>query len=86
MNLMGKGKNDQQINAIHTTLCQAFRYTKSFALSSGGITDKQNIIMMGSNLPVRFQARHMAGFTEVGLGEGHIIMDFKNMLLGDGEQ
>jgi spermidine synthase len=30
---------------------------------------------MGSNKPIGLQARHMAGFNEIELGQGHIIMD-----------
>jgi spermidine synthase len=75
MNLMGKGVNDKLINAIHTTLSIEFAYTKSFFLPSEHVSDIKNIIIIGSNKPVGFQARNMAGFTEIELGQGHIIMD-----------
>ena len=76
MNLMGKGENDKLMKAIHTTLGQQYAYTKSFRLlSSEGVKDQQNIIMIGRNKPIGFQLRQMAGFTEIELGEGHIIMD-----------
>jgi spermidine synthase len=76
MNLMGKGENDKLMKAIHTTLSQHYAYTKSFRLlSSEGVKDLQNIIMIGRNKPIGFQLRHMAGFTEIELGQGHIIMD-----------
>ena len=74
MNLMGKGENDKLMKAIHTTLSQQYLYTKSFCLlSSDGVKDLQNIIMIGRNKPIGFQLRHMAGFTEIELGQGHII-------------
>jgi spermidine synthase len=75
MNLMGKGENDKLINAIHTTLSEEFAYTKSFTLVSEGVTDIKNIIIIGRNKPIGFQLRHMAGFTEIDLRQGHIIMD-----------
>lgn len=75
MNLMGKGDNDQLMNAIHTTLSEEFAYIKAFSLPSDGIADIQNIILIGRNKPIGFQARHLAGFTEIELGQGHIIRD-----------
>jgi spermidine synthase len=75
MNLIGKGENDKIITAIHTTLSEEYAYTKSFSLPSEGITDMQNIIIIGRNKPIGAQARNMAGFTEIELGQGHIIMD-----------
>jgi spermidine synthase len=75
LNLMGKGENDKLINAIHTTLREEYAYTKSFFLPSEDVRDIRNIIIMGSNKPIGFQARHMAGFAEIELGQGHMIMD-----------
>ncbi|TXK72393.1 spermidine synthase [Paenibacillus sp. N3.4] len=75
MNLMGKGENDKRINAIHSTLNKEYAYTKSFSLRSGSHSDIKNILIIGRNEPVRYQLRHMAGFTEIELGQGHIIMD-----------
>lgn len=75
MNLMGKGENDPHINAIHTTLAEEFTYIKSFALASEGTADIKNIIIIGGFKPIRFQARHMAGFNEIQLGQGYLIRD-----------
>jgi len=75
MNLMGKGENDPHINAIHTTLAEEFTYIKSFALASEGAADIKNIIIIGGFKPIRFQARHMAGFNEIQLGQGYLIRD-----------
>jgi spermidine synthase len=75
MNLFGKGENDKLINAIHTTLSKEYAYTKTFSLRSEGARDIQNMIIMGRNKPIGFQTRHMAGFTEIELGQGHIIWD-----------
>jgi spermidine synthase len=76
MNLMGKGENDKLINAIHTTLSVEYSYIKSFFLPSESVSYlQQNVIIMCSNKPIGFQARHMAGFIEIELGQGHIIMD-----------
>lgn len=75
MNLMGKGEHDPLINAIHTTLAEEFTYIKSFTLPSEGAADIRNIIIIGGFMPIRFQARHMAGFNEIQLGQGYLIRD-----------
>lgn len=75
MNLFGKGEQDPLINAIYTTLAEEFTYIKSFALPSDGVADIRNIIMIGGNRPIQFQARHMAGFNEIQLGQGYLIWD-----------
>ncbi|MZQ86750.1 spermidine synthase [Paenibacillus sp. 5J-6] len=75
MNLFGKGENDQLVNAIHATLSEEFTYVKAFSLPSGGVADMQNIILIGRNEPIGYQARHMAGFTEIELGQGYVIWD-----------
>jgi spermidine synthase len=75
MNLMGKAKNDKFINAIHTTLRQTYAYSKVFSLPGEDAADMRNIIVIGSNKTIDFQARRMAGFLEVELEQGHRIMD-----------
>lgn len=78
MNLMGKGNNDRLMNAIHTTLSEEYIYIQSFQLPSENVSDVKNIIMMGSNSPILFQAQQMAGFIKLELGQGHIIRDSKH--------
>ncbi|WP_274468959.1 MULTISPECIES: spermidine synthase [unclassified Paenibacillus] len=75
MNLFGKGEHDQLMNAIYTTLGEEFAYLKAFALPSGGTSDIQNMILVGRNRPIGFQARQMAGFTEIEPGQGYVIRD-----------
>ncbi|MEK4062585.1 fused MFS/spermidine synthase [Paenibacillus sp. FSL H3-0321] len=75
MNLMGRSEKDRLIGAIHTTLAGEFANIKAFALPSEGTADIRNIIIMGSGKPIRYQARQMAGFVEVTLGQGHVIRD-----------
>ncbi|WP_438496763.1 spermidine synthase [Paenibacillus sp. IHBB 3054] len=75
MNLMGRSEKDRMIGAIHTTLAEEFANIKAFALPSEGTADIRNIIIMGSGKPIRYQARQMAGFVEVTLGQGHVIRD-----------
>ncbi|MBP1155708.1 spermidine synthase [Paenibacillus sp. PvR052] len=74
MNLMGKAKNDKLINAIHTTLRETYVYTKAFSLPGKDVSDIRNIILIGSNKNIDFP-RDMAGFFEIELGQGHIILD-----------
>ncbi|OAB41618.1 spermidine synthase [Paenibacillus glacialis] len=75
LNLMGRVDNDTLINAIHSTLRESYNYSKVFSLPSEGVTDIQNIIIMGSYKPINYQARNMAGFNEMTLEEGYIIWD-----------
>lgn len=75
MNLMGRADQDHLINAIHSTLSEEYDYTKAFTLPGVDVTDIQNIIILGSHKPIGYQARHMAGFLEIFLEEGHIIWD-----------
>ncbi|WP_438350535.1 spermidine synthase [Paenibacillus sp. FA6] len=75
LNLMGRADNDNLINAIHSTLREEFNYSQAFALPADGMTDIQNIIIVGSQEPIQFQARNMAGFHEINLEKGHIIWD-----------
>ncbi|MBE7899954.1 fused MFS/spermidine synthase [Paenibacillus polymyxa] len=75
MNVMGKSEHDHLVHAIHTTLREEFAYVTTFSLPSEGVADIQNIIMIGRDKPIRFQARQMADFHEITLGEGHILRD-----------
>ncbi|GGG07505.1 hypothetical protein GCM10010912_60190 [Paenibacillus albidus] len=75
MNLMGKGGHDPLIGAIHTTLSGEYAYIKTFALRSGGAAGMLNILMMGSSRPIRYQARYLAGFTEIHPAPGYVIGD-----------
>ncbi|WP_440118588.1 spermidine synthase [Paenibacillus sp. QZ-Y1] len=76
LNVFGRAGNDILVNAIHTTLQEQFAYTRSFALPTETAADEaQNRILVGSDRPIEFQIRHMAGFVEQQLGEGYVIMD-----------
>lgn len=75
MNVFGRAGNDRLVNAIHTTLCELFVYTRSFALPVETEDEQQNRILVASNQPITFQAKHMAGFVEQELGEGYVIQD-----------
>lgn len=75
LNLMGKGENDPLLTAIHTTLREVFPYVKAFSLPSGSSRDLQNIILMGQHKPIISSPRHLAGFVEIELSYGYILMD-----------
>lgn len=75
LNVFGRGGNDMRINAIHTTLREQFAYTKAFLLPADHARDVQNMIIVGSNKPIGFQARQMAGFVEIELDRGYVIED-----------
>lgn len=75
VNLMGKIKNDKLINAMYTTLNEAYAYSKAFSLPGKNVSDIRNIIVIGSNKTIDFQPGAMAGFGEIELGQGHIIRD-----------
>lgn len=75
MNLMGKIKNDKLINAIHSTLREAFDVVQAFSLPAEDAADIRNIIVMGSSKAVAYDPRAMAGFFGLELEEGHRLMD-----------
>jgi spermidine synthase len=75
MNVMGKPKNDRLINAIYSTLRETYIYTKAFSLTAVEEADIRNMIIIGSNKTIDFEARDMAGFYEIEIEQGHIIMD-----------
>ncbi|MGN7763187.1 spermidine synthase [Paenibacillus sp. 22594] len=75
MNLMGRSEKDRLMGAIHTTLSEEFPYIKAFALPAEGTADVRNVLIMGSVKPIRYQAKQMAGFVEITLGQGHVIRD-----------
>ncbi|MNI09081.1 spermidine synthase [compost metagenome] len=74
MNAMGKAKNDRLINAIHTTLRESYAFSKVFSLPGEHVSDIRNMIIMGGNEPIDFESNAMAGFIEIELDEGHIII------------
>ncbi|CAG7616421.1 spermidine synthase [Paenibacillus allorhizosphaerae] len=82
MNLMGKSRNDKLINAIHTTLKAVFAETKAFSPESAGASDLRNIILIGSDRAIDLEIKQMAGFIEIGLEQGHTIVDRDNGLHG----
>lgn len=75
LNLIGKGTNDEFLKAIHSTLHEEYKYTKTFSFSTGMDHNAKNILMVGSNHPIGFQERKMAGFIEIELEPGHIITE-----------
>ncbi|GFZ98363.1 hypothetical protein GCM10008018_50770 [Paenibacillus marchantiophytorum] len=75
MNLFGIGIQDRYIQAIHTTLREAFAYTKVFLLRADGGRDVTNMIFIGQDNPIDYSARHLAGFTETTLEQGYVIRE-----------
>lgn len=75
MNLMGRSGQDRLISAIHTTLGEVYPYIRTFALPAEGTADLRNIVMVASARPIPCQSRHMAGFSEITPGLGHVIRD-----------
>jgi len=83
MNLIGKTKNDRLINAVYTTLKETYAYSKAFYLPGERTADTQNIVVIGSSQAIEFRTREMAGFLEVELEQGHLIMDSASEALLD---
>ncbi|REE80187.1 spermidine synthase [Paenibacillus taihuensis] len=75
LNVMGKGGQDTVTTAVHSTLQAIFAYTRVFALPSANMPELRNIIMVGSEQPIRFQESRMAGFSPIELERGYIIED-----------
>ncbi|MCG7409214.1 fused MFS/spermidine synthase [Paenibacillus sp. ACRRX] len=75
MNLMGKAKKDKYMEAMHTTLCETYAFTKAFLLPGGGENEMRNIIVIGSDHKIDYLPHSMAGFVEIEFDQGHIIRD-----------
>ncbi|MCZ8520940.1 MULTISPECIES: spermidine synthase [Paenibacillus] len=75
LNLMGKPGNDPYLNAVCTTLRQAFPYLQAFYLPGEEQGHLRNVIVMGGSSPLGFQGRRMAGFVEFLPGQGYILRD-----------
>ncbi|WP_127578897.1 spermidine synthase [Paenibacillus koleovorans] len=75
LNVTGKPNNDPWLQAVFTTLSQVFPYTRGFVLPSSDQTAACNLVLVGSNVPIRWQQRHMAGFEPTQLEQGYIIRD-----------
>ncbi|MEX1030094.1 MAG: fused MFS/spermidine synthase [Paenibacillaceae bacterium] len=74
LNLTGKANNDRLISAIYTTLKEVYTYSRAFSLPGEDASDVRNIIVIGSNKMIEFEPRAMAGFIEIELEQGHIII------------
>jgi spermidine synthase len=75
MNLMGRAKSDPFINAIHSTVRESYKYTKVFSLPAENEKDRRNIIIMASHRTIDYEARELAGFFEIELEQGHLMLD-----------
>lgn len=75
MNVMGKINNDRLINAMYSTLREVYSFTKAFSLSAEEVTDHRNMIFVASNRVIDYDHQDMAGFFEIELEAGHIMMD-----------
>lgn len=62
MNVIGKGKQDTNINASYSTLQLHFPYYYAFTLQTSSDRDIRNSILIGSRKSLRFRLRQMAGF------------------------
>jgi spermidine synthase len=75
MNVFGRVRNDQLIGAIRGTIGLEFPFVRAFALPQHSLGDNQNIIVAGSRRPIDYHARRMAGFQEIELQHGYILLD-----------
>ncbi|MNW30592.1 spermidine synthase [compost metagenome] len=74
LNLIGS-PTDRWIHAVHSTLELHYLYTRTFILQPEHVREHTNIIMVGRQRPIAYQARHMAGFQYFLPPQGHIIQD-----------
>lgn len=75
LNLMGRAGPDRFINSVHTTLKDVFPYVRTFGLPGESSSDRRNRILMGSRMPIRYEARQMAGFKELEPDGGCVLRD-----------
>ncbi|MEK3786996.1 spermidine synthase [Paenibacillus sp. FSL K6-1230] len=74
LNLIGS-PTDRWIHAVHSTLQLHYLYTLTFILQPEHVREHTNIIMVGRQRPIAYQARHMAGFKYFLPPQGHIIRE-----------
>lgn len=74
LNLMGKGSRDRFVSAIHTTLREVYACTKAFELPGGIVSDVRNLLIIGSDNPIEYDRLSMAGFIEVELEAGYVVI------------
>ncbi|SEM63472.1 spermidine synthase [Paenibacillus sp. OV219] len=75
LNMMGKGGQDTITAAVHSTLQTVFAHTRVFSLPSLSKSELRNIIIIGSERPIRFQESKMVGFVPITLEQGYLIED-----------
>ncbi|MOA43235.1 hypothetical protein D3C78_1653690 [compost metagenome] len=75
LNLMGRPTNDHVVNAIYTTLGEVYPYCQAFWLPGESLGDIRNLLVVGSSSRMNYEQSAMAGFMELDLVQGHIIMD-----------
>ncbi|WP_442955839.1 spermidine synthase [Paenibacillus sp. y28] len=75
LNLMGRANHDKLLHAVHTTLRQTYAYTTVFCLPGRDAADLCNMILMGSHKPAGYKPKSLAGFVEIELDHGYVMMD-----------
>ncbi len=75
INMLGKGAGDTVIKAVFTTLSTQFAHVYAFLLASEHHRDIRNILLVGSNSPLQYQSRRLAGFERFYPEPGYIIYD-----------
>ncbi|WP_239616570.1 spermidine synthase [Cohnella mopanensis] len=81
MNVFGKPKNDRLINAIFSTLREAYPYTKGYTLPAKNDSEIRNMILLGSKQPIKLSEGTVPGLMEIELEEGHLLMDSDSKFL-----
>lgn len=75
INLIAKHTHDNQVCAIYTTLREVYSATRAFALPVKGSSGLLNMILVGGAKPFQFKPDAMAGFQEVSLHAGDLLVD-----------
>src|SRR5690606_8499104 len=75
INVTNKGKLDVRSNAIYNTLQVVFPHTYAFTLQAAEERDIRNSILIGSNHPIRYRLRNMAGFVPYHPESGYVMYD-----------
>ncbi|WP_135556809.1 spermidine synthase [Paenibacillus cymbidii] len=78
LNLIGRGHRDPLIGAAFATLRGAFAHAGAWALAADGASGRSgvhNVLLAGSDRPIDFRPRQMAGFQPFVPAQGHVIAD-----------
>ncbi len=75
INLIAEKAQDKRVCAAYATLREVYPETQSFALPVKGAAGLLNILLVGGAKHIQYQQLKMAGFREITLVQGELLVD-----------